>query len=388
MSNQAEPPPIPPRAQARAPPFLISLPHQQIQRQTFSLAVDMPLPITPPEETPSPRSGSIGDRGSPSGSIDYDRPSSSLMPYTKRSMSETRSRSSLLPESNRVVSEGRRESLLPGHRRKKSEPLDKDPYKVRDGVEIRCSSSGVYTRELLPAWPGATYLTIFASAPTFPGPSTVSLVSNQNYGLSPIASNSSVTVTTPGSSRAASMSSNTSAFSSVADQSKFSFVRGKTLEHLKRITYQVTSSYGSPTSTSNALSPVTPASASDSYFPSSDSTHSSRSRQSSWGPVTPTSTTRSIGGLPYNSSPTAGLGIGLSENEGRTGLLPEVLAKTDVSSGSIIFDESGEIVGVGQTPVALPKGKRKPVPKMLEDSLEERVEGLQMDDPVEEVRAM
>jgi hypothetical protein len=98
---------------------------------------------------------------------------------------------------------------------------------------------------------------------------------------------------------------------------------------------------GIPATLASASSPSpTPISARDSYF----SYSTTSSRQSSWGPVTPSSV----------NSP-AGLGVGLSEKEGLTGSLSSPPVES-VSAPKRIMEE--------------PKIKRKPVPEVVDLDVE------------------
>lgn len=143
---------------------------------------------------------------------------------------------------------------------------------------------------------------------------------------------------------------------------------------LKRISHQIQSNVTPP--------PVKqPLSARDSYFPSSINSGVQRVYE----PYTPSS-------RPFSSSTATGydpvsphgLGFGLSESGGRTsgpttpvaaGMTPE----TSMQNGRLIFDEaSGEFTAAGKTSPQS-KGRRKPVPKMLDDQLAQKVDELRLE---------
>ena len=82
------------------------------------------------------------------------------------------------------------------------------------------------------------------------------------------------------------------------------------------------------------------------------------------------------------------MGTGLGFLKSPEGVLPEHMARPEGNAGQILFDDSGEIIGVvspQSTPQA--KGKRKPVPK-VQDKVDEEFEGLSIVDEHDQVHAL
>jgi len=97
-------PTVPPRSRLRSvPPPVLS----ERRSSLYLLPIDQPLPV---EDTPSLSSGSSSDNESP----------------------------------NPIASPRPEESIRFG---RKPRGMDRDPYKIRDGTDVRRSTSGVYTRE-------------------------------------------------------------------------------------------------------------------------------------------------------------------------------------------------------------------------------------------------
>ena len=144
---------------------------------------------------------------------------------------------------------------------------------------------------------------------------------------------------------------------------------------LKRISHQIQSNV-------TPLPIKQPLSARDSYFPSSINSGAQRVYE----PYTPS--TRPVShATAYDPTSPQGLGFGLSESGGRTSgpSTPAAIVMTPETSsrnGKIIFDESsGEFSSSASAAKTSPqsKGKRKPVPKMLDDQLAQKVDELKLE---------
>ncbi len=235
---------------------------------------------------------------------------------------------------------------------------------VRTQSEVRAGSTPVrLTFPLVPSakahgWP----------APTFPGPEgprsshfPTHVYSPSGFTLHPTAprptpNNYAYESSSGGPSRSASMTSTSSSDTSpITPTGRFSFVAGKTLAGLRRISNQ-----------------ITPVSVRDSYLPpvTASSIHS---RDSSVGPTTPTSATRPKESSYFPPTSPAGLGVG-SIGDGQTSWR---------AKGSVLFDEeTSSAPRSPQQPVA--KGRRKPVPRIMDGELVGGIATLQ----VEETHAM
>ena len=170
------------------------------------------------------------------------------------------------------------------------------------------------------------------------------------------------TYTAAGPSRSASVSSAESdmPMTPASSNSRFSSFSGKAMNGFKRISHQI-----KPTSSPPAIK--MPLSARDSYFPSSIGNDVQRVNAPSTPIATPRAQSYSSQRVSFSSY---GLGVGLSETNGQTlGSSPE----SSPSSRTVSYDESSDKV----SPQA--KGRRKPVPKMLDESLSPKMEQLTME---------
>lgn len=331
LNSMSTPTPIvPPRSRLRA-----AAPPPLQQSTSYTLPVDEPLAPSP-LRTPTLSHGESSDHGSPAEA-----------PYS--------------PNGETVVFGGRKKSVA---------SLGKDPLRVRDGASPRRSSSGVYTRMCLAL--NVSRCTD-PTAPTFPGaqgprPShfPTHVYTPSNFQLNPTSPPTATPAGyqyTAGPSRSSSVSSteSESPITPASNSSRFSTFSGKALTGLKRISHQITSSSAPP-------AVKMPLSARDSYFPSSIGSDVPRV----YTPQTPISASRTQSYNSVNGSFLSyGLGVGLSETNGRTsGSSPESMPR----SGTVLFDDSADSK---TSPLA--KGRRKPVPRMLEDPLSDKMDEIKLE---------
>ena len=244
---------------------------------------------------------------------------------------------------------------------KKEVALERDPLRIRDGREAKESTTGVYTRESTSCRQSLdSELTLF-SALTFPGacgprpshfPSHV--YTPPTFNLYPTPSTTSVASAGPSRSASLSSASNSNSNSNEANspqtpQSPVSptlrVFGNKTMAGLRRI--------------SDSLASYSPSQSSsrDSYF----SYTSTSSRQSSLGPITPNSV----------SFP-AGLGVGLTEQDGITNSsTPTGIRSRPMSTMGSADDVASHGI---KRPGEAPKGKRKPVPEIVQPEQDEEAD--------------
>lgn len=122
-------------------------------------------------------------------------------------------------------------------------------------------------------------------------------------------------------------------------------------------------------------------SARESYFPSSIGTEVPRVYDSPHTPNTPRPVPLSPGFSvsspvsPYG----AGLGVGLTEQDGTTRRLSPT---TKAQTGSVLFGESTLDLSAGAKTSPQAKGRRKPVPRLLDDPLAKEMDTLHVEETV------
>ncbi|WVQ82193.1 hypothetical protein IAT38_004321 [Cryptococcus sp. DSM 104549] len=235
-------------------------------------------------------------------------------------------------------------------KRRSSKGVERDPYKVKDGVEKKQSSSGVYTPTTYPGPCGprpSHYPSHVYTPPNF------SLHSRRDSGSNPISPSSSVR-------------------SSSSDHSDSTAPPGTPITPTGRFGKALTSQ-AKRLSTMAGLGKGRRDLERDSYFPSTTSSFDSslsHSRQSSWGHSAQT----------YHDSPSGyfypssqGLGFGIEE-ELQLHSSP-VKSERPQSVATVMGLESGAEIKKTVTPV---RGRRKPVPKYEEDEIVEKVKALEV----------
>ncbi|OCF36694.1 hypothetical protein I316_01290 [Kwoniella heveanensis BCC8398] len=265
-------------------------------------------------------------------------------------------------------------------RRKVSRALERDPHKIRDGMMAKTSSSGVYTP---PTFPGAqgprpshfpSHVYTPANFALYPAQTPISPSASSTHSSSSSQSDSTAPPRTPISptGRIGKAMTNIRRFSSTITQVKEKTgIVNNNNSHQRAIT--------------------TPMLESEYYYmPPSSSFESSttHSRQSSWGPQTPVGS--KIIAPPFQHSDSgyfpplsshAGLGFGLPEHPHDNAMRRLRTSSTDatviidagadpLNFGVLDKTDKKEVI-MGQVPSIGSKSKRKPVPKILGQDVEE-----------------
>ncbi|WVF71634.1 hypothetical protein IAT40_006442 [Kwoniella sp. CBS 6097] len=257
-------------------------------------------------------------------------------------------------------------------RRKASRALNQDPHKVRDGMMAKTSSSGVYTPSTFPGAQGPrpshfpTHVYTPTSFTLYPAQTPISPSASSTHSSSSSQSDSTAPPRTP-----------------ISPTGRI----GKAMTNIRRFSSTITQVKEKPNH-NHQRAITTPMLESDYYMPPSSSFESSttHSRQSSWGPQTPVGSKiiappiqHSDSGYFPPLSSHAGLGFGLPEQPHENQMRRLRTSSTDAT---VIIDAGADPLNFGVldkkeiimgqvSSVVGSKSKRKPVPKILGQEIEE-----------------
>ncbi|WRT66186.1 uncharacterized protein IL334_003139 [Kwoniella shivajii] len=358
--EMASPPPVPARSRLRS------------VASSKQLTISNPSSPNLPEQPSSPMLADITSGRSSMNIITHKQSSSFRLPVDPpMSQSETQPQytpslrspvSPASPASVPGISPNANETTFTFGKKKGSKIMEKDPMKIRDGVQARTSTSGVYTPMTFPGAQGprpSHFPTHVYTPSSFALPLSPSESSSQSSSSSQ--SDSTVPPKTPLSPTGRItkvMSTNIRRFSngivSLKDKSPNS--DPNTRNHQRAITTPMMEEHNIPTSHS---------------FESNTSAHSRGSSWASWGPSTPQQSyktpsmpQRSESGYFPTLSNGAGLGVGLDDLEGKSALNRPVADTIVIEAGMdpLNFAAPKSLPSGGGSLAG--KGKRKPVPRL------------------------
>ncbi|WVW83697.1 hypothetical protein I302_105718 [Kwoniella bestiolae CBS 10118] len=250
-------------------------------------------------------------------------------------------------------------------KRKGSKAVERDPLKVRDGLQAKESTSGVYTPSTFPGaqGPRPSHFPTHVYTPT-----KFSLYPQTGYPVSP-----------SGSSSSSQSDSTAPPKTPLSPTGRLSKAVSSNMRRLSSgiVSLKDRTSYGSTTPTTHQRSVTTPMLESGEYnyrFPTSDSyetnyggTGHSRESSSSWAswsaaPRIPPSSGSSY--FPPVSSPVSGLGMEIDTHNDKTVVIDSSMDPDSVNF-AVPAEPRSPALGLGPGSGSLAgKGKRKPVPRL------------------------
>ncbi|WWC89517.1 uncharacterized protein L201_004441 [Kwoniella dendrophila CBS 6074] len=345
--DMAAPPPIPARSRLRSVPSVKVL-------NTTTVFDETSAPSLP--SGPSNVNG-ITQRKSSLFRLPVDQPLDQSSPSTPTTISPVKSSHS---PTSAVESPSANDTSFSFGKRKSSKVIERDPLKVKDGVQAKGSSSGVYTPSTFPGAqnPRPSHFPSHVYTPTnfslYPQASPISPSSSSTHSFSSSHSDSTappITPLSPTSRISKAVSSNMRRFSSGIVSLKDKTYSNSDSKHQRAITTPMLES-GEYLSTSGSFE--------------SDHSRDSGSSWTSWQgqgqPKLPSTMFKhsDSGYFPPINSNGAGLGVGLDrdENRGRsnTVIIEAAMDPINFAAPKSLGPGSGSLAG---------KGKRKPVPRLL-----------------------